>query len=266
MPSDDRTKSVPRNDGDARNLRRASKDVPAKAKSEDPNKEDVILPTDNETPVTPRENDRLEDGERVAAPEPPRAARNRSENADAGSRLKPDPFDPRRHRLVDSVQIGVKKVHTVISCRKPKRQQFVRVHPSEDYRMRTAVLDNEGEQYLVDPSLWDQLAEEIKPTLLMTSVTRHNEPFLWPVTVPSVDRPNDWHVSAMRAAELAMAKWVRVSSNMSAGKYDVFEATGSLPEPEWPEMSFRELLKTCFSNRFIDSVDHDVLMSLRGEV
>ena len=39
-----------------------------------------------------------------------------------------------------------------------------------------------------------------------------------------------------------MTKWVRVQSNFPAGKYEVFEATGDIPAPEWPEMTFREML------------------------
>ena len=53
---------------------------------------------------------------------------------------------------------------------------------------------------------------------------------------------------------------------MADGKYDVFEASGSIPDPEWPELPFREMLKLCFKDRYIDSLDHPVLQSLRGEV
>ena len=63
-----------------------------------------------------------------------------------------------------------------------------------------------------------------------------------------------------------MTKWVRVQANMADGKYDVFEATGAIPDPEWPEMTFRDMLKIAFEDRFIDSTDHPILKQLRGEV
>ncbi len=63
-----------------------------------------------------------------------------------------------------------------------------------------------------------------------------------------------------------MTKWVRVQANMADGKYDVFEATGTIPDPEWPDMSFRDMLQLCFDDRFIDSLDHPILKQLRGEV
>ena len=90
---------------------------------------------------------------------------------------------------------------------------------------------------------------------------------MWPVRVPDSDgRRNSWHLSALRAAELATSKWVRVQANMADGKYDVFEATGAIPDPEWPDMSFRDILQLCFDDRFIDSLDHPILKQLRGEV
>ena len=181
-----------------------------------------------------------------------------------------DPFDPAQLRLAEATQIGVKKAVTVIACSKPNRQQFVRVHPSEEYRMPTALFTDEvnREAYLVERDLWDELAGEIQPTYLFAGITKTtNNVFLWPVRVPETDgRRNNWHVSMLRAAEMAMQKWVRVQANMSDGKYDVFKATGPIPDPEWPEMLFQDMLKIAFEDRFIDSIDHPILKQLRGEM
>ena len=181
-----------------------------------------------------------------------------------------DPFDPARLRLTDSIEIGVRKAITVILCNKPGKQQFVRVHPSEDFRLSTALLIDEvnREAYLVEQNLWGELANEIQPTILFAAITKTtNDLFLWPVRVPDTDgRRNNWHLSALRSAELAMTKWVRLQANMADGKYDTIEALGEIPEPEWPEMPFREMLRICFGDRFIDSLDHPILKQLRGEV
>jgi hypothetical protein len=53
---------------------------------------------------------------------------------------------------------------------------------------------------------------------------------------------------------------------MSLGGYDVFQATGDLPEPKWPEQPLQELLRIAFKDRFITTLDHPVLQRLRGEV
>jgi hypothetical protein len=53
---------------------------------------------------------------------------------------------------------------------------------------------------------------------------------------------------------------------MSLGAYEVFEATGDLPPPEWPDLPFQELVRIAFRDRFITDPGHPVLRRLRGEV
>ena len=116
--------------------------------------------------------------------------------------------------------------------------------------------------------MFDSLAGDIQATYLFTGITRTTGSlFLWPIKVPDVDgRRNQWHHSALKAAELAMTKWVRVRSNMTDSKYDVSYATGAIPDPEWPDISLRDILEIAFGDRRIDSIDHPVLQQLRGEV
>lgn len=58
---------------------------------------------------------------------------------------------------------------------------------------------------------------------------------------------------------------LRVAANMSLGAYDVWQTEGPLPEPQWPETSFKDSLRTAFKDRLIDTLDHPVLKRLRGE-
>jgi len=41
---------------------------------------------------------------------------------------------------------------------------------------------------------------------------------------------------------------------MSLGAYEVFQATGKLPEPVWPEQSLQELLRIAFQDNFITTL------------
>ena len=68
----------------------------------------------------------------------------------------------------------------------------------------------------------------------------------------------------MVAAMAAMEHWVRVVPNMGLGGYELYVATTGLPEPEWPDLKFSELLRIAFHDRFIQSLDHPVVQSLRG--
>ena len=55
-----------------------------------------------------------------------------------------DPFDPAALRLDPSEEIvGIRRVIANVAIRKPKRQEFIRVHPEPDYRLDVAILDLE---------------------------------------------------------------------------------------------------------------------------
>ena len=60
----------------------------------------------------------------------------------------PDPFNPTNLRLSQSFveTAGVKKLLTTIPVRKPSPQDFVRVHPSPDYRENFPIIELKDEQ------------------------------------------------------------------------------------------------------------------------
>jgi len=117
--------------------------------------------------------------------------------------------------------------------------------------------------------LWVALAAEptLRPKLLVTAISRQGVLFLWDLNLPQPDgRPNAWTQTALEAVQLAATHWVRVTANMSLGAYEGVKAAGDLGEPAWPNLSFSELLKTAFKDRFITDINHPVLRRLRGEV
>jgi hypothetical protein len=185
--------------------------------------------------------------------------------------ITPDPFDPASLRLDPSYAetIGVRKLLVTVPVRKPSRQEFVRVHRDPSYRLMPAAiieLKEEREIYLVAPPLAQALPNEFVPAILFTAISRQGVLFLWPVKLPGPDgKENEWHRSARAAAETANTAWVRITANMSLGAYELVEAKGDLPEPEWPENSFGEILRIAFKERFIDSLDHPLIRRLQGE-
>jgi hypothetical protein len=185
----------------------------------------------------------------------------------------PDPFDPARLRLSQdfAATVGVKKALLTVPVRKPAKEWFVQVHPSETYRIETAVLElkEDRETYLVDRPLWNELATEstFGPRALSTAMNRQGVLFIWPIRLPGPDgKIDEWNRSALEAATMAAGRWVRVAANMNLGAYDVFQSTADLPGPTWPDTPFGELLRVAFKDRFIDTLDHPVLRKLRGEV
>jgi len=166
--------------------------------------------------------------------------------------------------------VGVKKLLTTVPVRKPGRQDFVRVHPDQKYRLTPAAIievKEDREVYLVTPDMAQALPGEFSLVTLYLTITRQGVIHLWPVKLSGPNgKQNEWHRSAAEAAERAMKKWVRVTSSMSLGAYEIFEASGDLPEPVWPDLSFEEIVEIAFRERLVDRGDHPLVQRLLGAV
>jgi hypothetical protein len=202
-------------------------------------------------------------------PTPVEPVEETAASAPAPTPAPADPFDLANLRLDQSFveSAGVKKLLTTIPVRKPNPQDFVRVHPAPEYREAFAIIDltEDRETYLVPRGIARELPGECRMATLYTAVNRQGVLQLWPVYLPAPDgRTNEWHRSAAEAAELAMHRWIRIKANMGLGAYEIFEADGAIPDPEWPEISFQEMLRIAFKVKLVDRIDHPVIKRLRG--
>jgi hypothetical protein len=182
----------------------------------------------------------------------------------------PDPFDPTNLRLSQSFveTAGVKKLLTTVPVRKPSPQDFVRVHPSPEYRDNFPIVElkDEREEYIVTAGLVPELNGEFVTKTLFLAINRQGTLFFWPVRLPAPDgKMLDWWRTSREAAELAMKKWVRVKANMNLGAYDIYEAQSTMSEPGWPEQGFWDLIKIAFRDHLITAIDHPVIKRLRGQ-
>jgi hypothetical protein len=166
-------------------------------------------------------------------------------------------------------QLSVQKKLILVPVRKPNRQDFVRVHIAENFRAQYALIElkEDREIYVLDPALCSLLPGEAFPAMLFTAMNRQGVLFLWPVRLPREDgKVLEWHRSSMEAAQAAMSHWVKVVANMSLGAYDLHEATADIPEPDWPDSTFDEILNIAFKGRIINSSDHPVIQRLLGRI
>jgi hypothetical protein len=180
-----------------------------------------------------------------------------------------DPFDLAKLRVSQEFleTTNVKKLLTTVPIRKPATQDFIRAHPSPQYRETFALLElkEDREIYIVNLTAVPELQVECFIATLFTAISRTGVLFMWPVRVPAVDgRSNDWHTSAATAAQHAMKRWIRVKSNMSLRAYEIFEAESAIPDPVWPELSFEAIYRIAFKDRLIDGPNHPVIKRLRG--
>jgi hypothetical protein len=178
-------------------------------------------------------------------------------------------FDLKELRLTQnfSEEIEVKKIILRVLIRKPNSQDYVRVRPGEEWRIQTVVLKlkDEGEFYFVKRELWPELSLETVPMMLLTTINRQGVLTLWPIRLPAADgRLDTWNRSAFDAAEKAQTGWIRVVSNRSSSSYEAFEAQGGLSEPEWPDISFNEIIRLALKDKLIDRLDHPIVERLRG--
>ena len=181
-----------------------------------------------------------------------------------------DGFDLENLRLSQNFRelVGVKKLLITVPVRKPGKQDFFRVRPGEDWRLETMVLEikEDRETYLVAPELWPELPGELVPKVLLITINRQGVIAIWPVRLPGEDgRQDNWSRSALEAADLGRRNWIRLVGNMSLGGYEIYQATrDDLPEPIWPDLSFQEILKIAFQDRFIKTLDHSAIRRLKG--
>lgn len=181
-----------------------------------------------------------------------------------------DPFDPVNLRLDQNFlkMAGAKKLLTTVPVRRPNKQDYVRVHQAEEYRMSVALIEfkEDSEVFLVPPSMTEALVGEWFPAMLYTAINRQGVVFLWPVKLPGENgKTMDWHRTANEAAVHAMTCWVRVVANKSLGAYETIEGSKVIPDPQWPDLPpFKELQRTGFRDRLVDSLDHPVVKRLQN--
>ena len=165
--------------------------------------------------------------------------------------------------------LGVKKLLTTVAVTKPKKPQFFRTHAADEMTFAAMFLEQKEarESYLVLPDVAQQISELVRPVMLHAAIDRQNNVFLIPVPLPGeAGTRNPWHESLAQAVERAKMKWLRLTANMHTGSYDVYQAEGALPEPEWPAHGIDALVEVAFRGKIITGLDHPVVQSLLGKV
>ncbi|MDC0971293.1 hypothetical protein OAS27_04600 [Alphaproteobacteria bacterium] len=186
---------------------------------------------------------------------------------------KKPPFDPSRFAMpsTGAEEFGTRKIRSVIPVNKPGKMEWVYVLDDEDFLIPGAALldlKDGGRMYLVVPEIAAQLDDDVRLYTLAPAVTKQDKLFLWPCPIirPG-ETPIPWHVTHIAAFDSAKTGWIRMKSNRACGFYDILEPKSAMPEPEWPEMSFSDMLKVAFNDdHIVDRDDHPALRRLLGEM
>jgi hypothetical protein len=160
------------------------------------------------------------------------------------------------------------RVVVAIKVGRPGKQEFFRVHPGGAYRGDFGLLlfEEDREFYVVAPALHVEFGPVLRRTTLVATINRYGAIRLWPIGLPDLatGRDNAWFMSARTVAEVARTSWVRLIN--ANDHYDAIKAAGQYGEPEWPNLTFDEMVQVAFRDRIIDSMTHPVARKLNGEV
>ena len=187
-----------------------------------------------------------------------------------------NPFDMARIRANEPLIETASEELVRISVTKPAKNVFFRVRPEPEYSASITVVEyaEEGvigsELYFVAPipglaaEAHAKADKAAKAVILFTCMSRAGTVFLMPCTRPTGGHGDAWHVSALNVAELAKAKWLKRTPQ--GGAYVPVVAKVDIPEPNWSDDSFEQLLTKAFADRVITSPDHPVLKTMAGEL
>lgn len=153
----------------------------------------------------------------------------------------------------------------------PPRDAWVTVHPDHVYgplaMLEAEVGDGRTGMYAVTASILrdKRASREVKMFRLQLAQTSLGHSFFWALR----EGDDSWAASAHAACELGRGGWVRVvaakGASKGAGRYDCFSPEKPLNvDTAWPEESLLELVGMALKGRIIDSLDHAVLLRLRG--
>lgn len=176
-------------------------------------------------------------------------------------------------RLSPTGQVVVKRDLTIIPVRKPKKTEFFRKRPGEEYEGDFPIyVDDDGEISLIGPQnmsfFFDQgLISRVRLHVLI--VHGSGVLLLSPIGLPDENgKVNSYNRSRSEAYHKAETAWVRIAANKSLGGYDLWTPESPIPEPEWPTApgTLNEMLAIAFKGKYINDPNHPIINKLRGKL
>jgi hypothetical protein len=189
-----------------------------------------------------------------------------------------NPWDLTAARNRQKKDRRVKVITNYSVASRPGKGQFFRVNPDPDYQIPSLLYlakDDNGmdrDIYFVDWNFADEvLATEyatfFQPVNLYLAIERHKtKPYIHYVKRPHEgEKDNEWWESARYIVEVASADWIQPYTPLGGRGYDYHPRQVEIPDPDWPETPFGEILQIAFRGRFIDSWEHEIMKDLQGK-
>lgn len=200
---------------------------------------------------------------KVTTVPPPKKAASTETNGKSGSLFSLANIRKPIGTQADDSQPSIKA--RAIEVHKPSKNDIVRVHPDAGERLtRVPVFEfkqsTNQELYLIMDGF--QIPEEITELVsyvnLFRAINQLHVEFVWPVKTGD----NLWNQSSQECVYLAMKDWIRVFNKKTY--YEPRPMKAQIPEPEWSDLSFEQLMGAAFADRLITSPEHRIVRLLQG--
>ena len=154
-----------------------------------------------------------------------------------------------------------------IDVRKPKRQEWFRAHPTMVARISVIRRESTGDYFVVDPALVRELETETRNAHVIAAISYEGALFLWPIVKPKADGAGiQLYENDLADLSLSRQCWIRRQWAFGAKSYRVDQAN-TVKAPEWPEnQNISDWITRAFRGRTIDSLDHELIRQLRGDL
>jgi hypothetical protein len=174
-----------------------------------------------------------------------------------------DPFDEKNLSLrgVLGLDIGAKKLLTVVPCKPPGKQDWFRIHPEFCLSVGMLKLEEDGDFYIFTKRV-EHLAEPLPgyfKASLVIGVTSLGITFVWPVKSPVEGRKQDRYITtAIEAANRGRKEWMRIQWNNKLKAYDLYSTAKDYGDPRFPDLPHKEVVRIALQEFLVDTPDHEI--------
>jgi hypothetical protein len=163
---------------------------------------------------------------------------------------------------------GEKESASVVSSGKPKKELYIRFHPDDDFYLPSyiwAESDDSRKMYYIPNDLWtlEDLQGGLRAVILAPWLGADGSLGLWAASASSA--AGDWYTSAQEVLEIGRKEWIRMQTDNKEKIYRYFRPKNPIPDRQWPELSFGEILKRAFGSRVVTDENHELIRKLRNE-
>jgi hypothetical protein len=201
----------------------------------------------------------------------PKATNNSGSSSQPSNTPPVDPFDPMNLGITTdfAAAINVQASSKPFENRKPNDQEYFRTSPHKHHRLVVgAIADKQdmGRVYVVSGAILKEVTARfpraVRAVELVLTVTQVGAVLVWPVPLAD-DRGGTWNSTHRSACDSGQTKWTTMASGR--GRYD-FDAIDNPKTVDWDSFPpFRDILRQACSERFIESLDHPLLLKLAGK-